>query len=187
MWMPRAKGPDCGTKCSRGPRSGQLLADAHDLRARAGGRAAGRRRGWSAAPGGESSAIGVRPAPVLPVMPTAKRSGSAMPSFSSGTAASSMAVAKQPGWLTCGRSVAARCSGTAQTNSGSSCGAPCGVLVDGLVGGRGREAEIRGHVDDGEIGPALPGPGDERAEQLRAGAVRRGREQRQRPGREDAP
>ncbi len=71
---------------------------------------------------------GLRPEPVLPVTPLTNNVGFAIPSFSSGTEASRMAVAKQPGCPMCGVGEVARCSGTAQVNCDSRDGAPWACL-----------------------------------------------------------
>ena len=72
--------------------------------------------------------IGLRPEPVLPVMPVTNRRRSVSPSANSGTTASSVAVAKHPGCATCGVGDVGRCSGTAQVNSRIRPGAPCACL-----------------------------------------------------------
>ncbi len=127
-------------------------------------------------------AVGVRPAPVLPVTATTESRGSTSPSFSSGTAASSVAVTKQPGWPTCPAGVAARCSGSAHRNSGEPPRSAVSMPVDRLVGRSVREAEIRRDVHHLQFGPRPPGRGQRLVEQGRRGAVRRGAEQRDRLG-----
>ena len=62
--------------------------------------------------------------PVLPVTPLTNSVGHTRPDFSSGTLASRMAVAKQPGCAMCGVVTAGKCSGTAHVNSGMRAGAP---------------------------------------------------------------
>ena len=72
--------------------------------------------------------VGLRPEPVLPVMPVTNKRVSVNPKASKGTLARSVAVAKQPGCATCGVGDFCKCSGTAQVNSRILAGAPCACL-----------------------------------------------------------
>ena len=91
---------------------------------------------------------GLRPEPVLPVTPLTNSVGDTSPSFSNGTLASRMAVAKQPGCATCARRRARQVFGQRTGELAQAPRRAVRVLVHLLVGRRGGVAIVRGDVDD---------------------------------------
>ena len=85
---------------------------------------------------------------MLPVIPATKSCGSTSPSESSGTLASSTAVAKQPGCATCGVASVRGVLGNRAAELRDARGRAVPVLVHALVGGGRRVAEVGGDVDD---------------------------------------
>ena len=75
----------------------------------------------------EGVGAGARPAPVLPVTALTIRRGSVRPGRMSGMPASSMPVAKQPGWPTWRGLRWEACSGNRLRNIDMRSGAPCSM------------------------------------------------------------
>ena len=97
---------------------------------------------------------GLRPEPVLPVMPVTNRRVSVSPSASSGTLASSVAVAKQPGCATWRRGRFAQMLRDGAGEFADSRRRAMRMLVHGLVGGGARIAEVGGDIDAMHAVPA---------------------------------
>jgi hypothetical protein len=93
------------------------------------------------------------PAPVLPVTPETNRSASAMPSFSSGTEASSVAVAKQPGCADVRRGRGLQVLGHRAGELLEPLRRAVRVLVDRGIGRGGGEAVVGRDVDDRGLVP----------------------------------
>ncbi len=103
-----------------------------------------------------------------------QRAASTSPSFSSGTQASRMAVAKQPGWPTCGVVDLLQVLRHRAGELRQAMRRAMRMLVDGLVGGGGGVAKVRRDVHDARLGAGGFGGLQQLVDERRRCAMRRG-------------